>query len=126
MMSNEKKAVEEIERQYASMQKSTQYFAQCIMNCASCFGAIGCPYFNFYTEMEPVYEYQKSYDTEQLPKLTRSLEDYLEVIFVIEQIKGRVRSVDVAEFLHYAKPSVSHAVKLLKKGNYLTIDNDGY
>lgn len=58
-------------------------------------------------------------------KLSKSLEDYLEVIFVIGRVKGAVRSVDVAEFMHYSMPSISYAVKLLKKRNYLTVDRDG-
>lgn len=66
------------------------------------------------------------YADEPSLKLSKSLEDYLEVIFVIGRVRGAVRSVDVAEFLHYTKPSVSHAVKLLKKGKYLTVDKDGF
>lgn len=46
--------------------------------------------------------------------------------YKIGRVKGTVRSVDVAEFLHYSKPSVSNAVKLLKKGKYLTVDKDGF
>ncbi len=50
---------------------------------------------------------------------------YLEAILVLSGKQGRVRSVDVSEYLGYSKPSVSRAVGLLKKGQYLTVDPDG-
>lgn len=37
-----------------------------------------------------------------------------------------VRSVDLARHMGYAKPSISHAVSVLRNGGYLTIDTDGY
>ena len=40
-----------------------------------------------------------------------SMEDYLESILVLSQCIDRVRSVDVASYLGFSKPSVSHAVK---------------
>ena len=57
--------------------------------------------------------------------LQESGEMYLEAIFVLSQKQGRVRSVDVSEYLGYSKPSVSRAVGLLKNGEYLTVDEDG-
>ena len=39
------------------------------------------------------------------------MEDYLEAVLVIQQQKGYVRCVDVAEYLGVTKPSVSRAVK---------------
>ena len=50
---------------------------------------------------------------------------YLEAIFVLARERGRVRSIDVSEYLGYSKPSVSRAVGLLKNGEYLTVDPDG-
>jgi len=126
MLSKENESAEEKERRYVDSQRTAQKIAQCMMNCTSCFGAMGCPYFGFYTELEAMKNNPGLYADEPSPKLSKSLEDYLEVIFVIGRVKGTVRSVDVAEFLHYAKPSVSHAVKLLKKGKYLTVDKDGF
>ena len=58
--------------------------------------------------------------------LHKSGEDYLEAIFLLSKSKGVVRSVDVAEHFGYSKPSVSHAVSLLKKGGYLTAEDPGY
>ena len=40
--------------------------------------------------------------------------------------KGMVRSVDLAQHMGYSKPSISHAVGLLKKEGLLTVDTDGY
>ena len=58
--------------------------------------------------------------------LKPSGEMYLETIYVLCQKKSSVRSVDVAEYMNYSKPSVCRGVGLLKKGNYISIDKDGY
>ena len=55
-------------------------------------------------------------------KLNRSGEDYLKAILILEAQNGFVRSVDVAERLHFSKPSVSKAMKLLQEGGYLSMD----
>ena len=54
--------------------------------------------------------------------LYRSGEDYLKTILVLQEQNGSVRSVDVAEHLHFSKPSVSKAMKLLQEGGYLDMD----
>lgn len=51
-------------------------------------------------------------------------EMYLEAILVLSK-SGFVRSVDVAEYLGYSKPSVSRAVGILRKGGYILMDKDG-
>lgn len=43
-----------------------------------------------------------------------SRENYLETIFILENRNGSVRSIDIAKELNFSKPSVSHAVGLLK------------
>ena len=53
-------------------------------------------------------------------------EMYLETIHVLQKKNGAVRSVDISEYMGYSKPSVSRAVGLLKKGDYITVDKDGY
>lgn len=58
--------------------------------------------------------------------LYESAEMYLETIYVLSKKTGFVRSIDVAEYMGYSKPSVSRAVGLLKKGGYLTMEKDGY
>ncbi len=52
-------------------------------------------------------------------------EMYLEAILVLSRKNGFVRSIDVSEYLGYSKPSVSRAVGILKKGNYIVMDKDG-
>ena len=51
---------------------------------------------------------------------------YLETIYVLSNKKSSVRSIDIAEYMNYTKPSVSRAVGRLKTDGYITIDNDGY
>ena len=58
--------------------------------------------------------------------LHESAEMYLETIYVLSQQSSTVRSVDVAEYMGYSKPSVSRAVGLLKQGGYLTVDKEGF
>ena len=57
-------------------------------------------------------------------KLHASGEDYLEAILVLQKEKGMVRSVDVARHMEVSKPSVCHAVAVLRDGGFLTMDED--
>ncbi|MBQ4569575.1 MAG: metal-dependent transcriptional regulator [Ruminococcus sp.] len=61
-----------------------------------------------------------------MSQLQESGEMYLEAILVLTKEKSAVRSLDVAEYRNYSKPSVSRAVKLLRDGGYITVDKDGY
>ena len=56
--------------------------------------------------------------------LQESGEMYLETVYVLSK-NGVVRSLDVAEYMGFSKPSVSRAVGLLKQGGYLLMDKDG-
>ena len=56
--------------------------------------------------------------------LGESLEDYLESILVLSKQLPIVRSVDVASYLGYSKPSVSHAVKLMHEQDLITLDKN--
>ncbi len=58
-------------------------------------------------------------------KIQESEEMYLETIFVLLERSSHVRSVDVAEELGYSRPSVSRAVNLLCKKEYIRIDKSG-
>ncbi len=58
-------------------------------------------------------------------QIQESGEMYLEAIYVLSQKNSCVRSVDIAEYLGYSKPSVSRAVGLLKSGGYIQVDPDG-
>lgn len=59
-------------------------------------------------------------------RLQESGEMYLETIYVLHNQIGMVRSLDVAEYMGFSKPSVSRAVGLLKSGGYLLMDHDGF
>lgn len=58
--------------------------------------------------------------------LKESGEMYLESIYVLHREKGAVRSLDIAEHMHFSKPSISRAVGLLRQGGYIEVDRDGY
>ena len=52
-------------------------------------------------------------------------EMYLEAILVLSRKSSFVRSVDVSEYLQYSKPSVSRAMGILRKEEYIHMDKDG-
>ncbi|MBQ4105704.1 MAG: metal-dependent transcriptional regulator [Clostridia bacterium] len=58
--------------------------------------------------------------------LQESGEMYLETILILSNEHPTVRSLDVAEYRNFSKPSVSRAMKLLRDGGYITVDKDGY
>ena len=59
-------------------------------------------------------------------KLHSSGEDYLEAVLMLQQKHGMVRSIDLARHMGYSKPSISHAVGVLRDGGFLTVDQDGF
>lgn len=59
-------------------------------------------------------------------QLMESGEMYLETIHILLKNKGMVRSLDIAEYMGFSKPSVSRAVGILKKGEYIVVDRYGY
>ena len=59
-------------------------------------------------------------------QIRESAEDYLESILVLSQKGGGVRSVDIAARLGVSKPSVSHAMGLLRQRGQITMDKDGW
>ena len=59
-------------------------------------------------------------------KIYASGEDYLEAVLVLQKKKVMVRSVDLARHMGFSKPSISHAVGVLKNGGFLIVDEDGY
>lgn len=54
-----------------------------------------------------------------------SREMYLKTIFLLSKESDFVRSVDVANALHYSKPSVSRAVKNLVNEGSIEVQEDG-
>ena len=61
-------------------------------------------------------------------KLHASGEDYLEAILILQKQKGEsaVRSIDLAQHMGFSKPSISHAVGVLRDGGFLVMDKDGF
>ena len=57
--------------------------------------------------------------------LHESGEDYLEAILVLQEQKGVVHSIDVAQHLGYSKPSVSRAMSILRASGHITMEKDG-
>lgn len=58
--------------------------------------------------------------------LKESGEMYLETIYVLSKTSSTVRSLDIAEYMGYSKPSISRAVGLLRKAEYISVDPSGY
>ena len=57
--------------------------------------------------------------------LQESGEMYLETILVMSKQQINVRAVDIAEYMSFSKPSVSRALGILKKENYIVVDAKG-
>ena len=60
------------------------------------------------------------------PVITPSGEDYLETILVLQKKRGMVRSVDVARHMEVSKPSVCHAMAILRDGGFIKMDEDHF
>lgn len=59
-------------------------------------------------------------------KIHASGEDYLEAVLILQKKQGMIRSIDLARHMGFSKPSISHAVGVLKNGGFLTVDEDGF
>ena len=59
-------------------------------------------------------------------QLLESGEMYLETILILTIRDHAVRSIDVAKYMNFSKPSVSRAMGRLKEQEYIVIDSDGY
>ena len=70
--------------------------------------------------------WMEPYIREERMKLHASGEDYLEAILMLQKKSGMVRSVDLARHMGFSKPSISHAVGVLRDGGFLTVDKDGF
>lgn len=58
--------------------------------------------------------------------LLESGEMYLETILVLSKNGSGVRAVDIGDYMGYSKPSVSRAMGLLKSGEFIAVDKDGF
>lgn len=59
-------------------------------------------------------------------KSEESVEDYLETILILSSRLPQVRSIDIANEMHFSKPSVSVAMKNLRNRNYITVTKEGF
>ena len=59
-------------------------------------------------------------------EIHESAEDYLEMILILKERLGLVRSIDIVHEMNYAKPSVSVAMKRLRENGYIEMDKEGY
>ncbi|MDD6394569.1 MAG: metal-dependent transcriptional regulator [Firmicutes bacterium] len=57
--------------------------------------------------------------------IRESAENYLETILILQERKGSVRSIDIANELNFSKPSVSVAMKNLRENGYIQVDDSG-
>lgn len=58
--------------------------------------------------------------------LKESAENYLETILMLNEKNQKVRSIDIVNELGFSKPSVSRAMKLLREGSYINMDDEGF
>ena len=58
-------------------------------------------------------------------KIKESAENYLEAILMLKAQNGSVRSIDIANYLNFTKPSVSVAMKSFHEEGYITVDDAG-
>ncbi len=58
----------------------------------------------------------------QEKNVEKTMEDYLEAILMIQERRGAVRSIDVANQLGVTKPSVTYTTKRLKERGYIVMD----
>ena len=55
-----------------------------------------------------------------------SAENYLETILMLKNKNGAVRSIDIVRQMEFSKPSVSHAMSLLRQKGQITMDKEGW
>ncbi|HIY10110.1 MAG TPA: metal-dependent transcriptional regulator [Candidatus Anaerofilum excrementigallinarum] len=59
-------------------------------------------------------------------KNNESAENYLETILMLKQKNGAVRSIDIVRQMEFSKPSVSHAMSLLRQRGHITMSKEGW
>ena len=58
-------------------------------------------------------------------KVQESRENYLEAILVLNQTNGYARSIDIANYLEFSKPSVSVAMANLRSAKLIEVNDGG-
>jgi len=59
-------------------------------------------------------------------QFTESVENYLEMIFILGNAKEEVHSVDIANSMKFSRASVSIALKKMRQNNLVEIDENGH
>lgn len=59
-------------------------------------------------------------------RITEATENYMEAILVLGEKNGTVRSVDVANYLGFSKPTISQYMKQFVQQELVSIDADGH
>lgn len=62
----------------------------------------------------------------EIMQLQESGEMYLECILRLSREIGNVRSIDIGEYRGFSKPSISRAMKHLKEGGFINVDENGF
>ena len=57
-------------------------------------------------------------------EIHKSSEDYLEAILILSSKNGYVCNVDIADYMGFSKPSITHAITTLRNGGYIRTDTD--
>lgn len=60
-------------------------------------------------------------DNSLYSKIGESKEDYLEAILELEKDNDVVRSIDLANYLNYSRPSISRAIHILQEDGFILI-----
>lgn len=55
-----------------------------------------------------------------MKSLTKSSEDYLEAILILEEQNKKIKSVDIASMLNVSRPAVNKATNELRENGYIT------
>ena len=57
-------------------------------------------------------------------KKDETIQNYLEAIYFLSQEKDIVRAIDIVNYMHFSRPTVSIALKELEKSNYIKISTN--
>ena len=57
-------------------------------------------------------------------KKDETIQNYLEAIYITRLEKNDVRAIDISNYLHFSRPTVSIALKELEKNEYITISKN--
>lgn len=57
-------------------------------------------------------------------KKDETIQNYLEAIYITSLNKEKVKAIDIVNYLHYSRPTVSIALKQLENEGYINITNN--